>query len=141
MSYKIVRSADRGGTFWCLRIILIVSFTFDLTLLRCSSKFSFWSSCTPKCFWGLVLATDILLKVKGEWNAVELLGGKIPSWACSEISGLKLIFHWKAHFVILVKSLFKSFVAFLILCTVANNEVSSANSFGLHWRPSDKSLI
>ena len=43
---------------------------------------------------------------------------------------LKLIFHWKAHFVILVKSLFKSFVALLILCT--NNEVSPANSFGLH---------
>ena len=57
---------------------------------------------------------------------------KITSCACLEISGLKLIFHWKAQFVILVKSLFKSFVAFLILCTVANNEVSSANSFGLH---------
>ena len=36
--------------------------------------------------------------------------------------------------MILVKSLFKSFVALLILCTVVNNEVSSANSFKLHPR-------
>ena len=53
----------------------------------------------------------------------------------------KLIFHWKAHFVILTKLLFKPFVALIILCTVENNEVSSTNSFGLHWRPSDTSLI
>ena len=109
--------------------------------LSCSSKFSFLSSCIPKCFWEFVRATGMLLKVKGGWDDTDLLREKITSWACLEISGLKLIFHWKAHFVILVKSLFKSFVAFLILCTVANNEVSSANSFGLHWRPSDKSLI
>ena len=57
------------------------------------------------------------------------------------ISGLKFIFHWKSHFVILGKSLFKSFVALLISCAVANNEVSSANSIGLYWRPSVKSLI
>ena len=74
----------------------------------------------------------MLLKVKGGWDATDLLREKITSGACLEISGLLLIFHWKAHFVILVKSLFKLFVALLILCTVANNEVSSANSFGLH---------
>ena len=45
---------------------------------------------------------------------------------------IKAHFHWKAHFVIMVRSLFKSFVALLILSTVVNNEVSSANSFGLH---------
>ena len=72
----------------------------------------------------------MLLKVKGGWDDTDLLREKITSWACLEISGLKLIFHWKSHFVILVKSLFKSFVAFLILGTVANNELSSA-SFGL----------
>ena len=68
----------------------------------------------------------MLLKVKGVWDDTDLLREKITSRACLEISGLKLIFHWKVHFVILVKSLFKSFVAFLILCTVANSEVSSA---------------
>ena len=69
------------------------------------------------------------------------IGKKMTLWACLEISGLKLIFHCKIYFVILVKSLFKSYIALLILCTVANNEVSPANSFGLHWRPSNKSLI
>ena len=99
--------------------------------LSCSSKFSFLSSCIPKCFWEFVWATGMLLKVKGGWGDTNLLREKIISWACLEISALKLIFHWKVHFVVLVKSLFKSFVAILILCTVANSEISSVNSFGL----------
>ena len=74
----------------------------------------------------------MLLKGKGGWDDIDLLWEKVTSWACLEISGLKFIFHWKNHFVILVKSLFKSFVALLILCTVANNELSSPNGFGLH---------
>ena len=72
----------------------------------------------------------------GCWRS---FAGKKTSWACLE-SGLKLIFHWKANFLILGKSLFKSFFALLILCTVTNNEVSSANSFRLNWRPSGKLL-
>ena len=47
----------------------------------------------------------------------------------------------ESPFRVLVKPLFKSFVAFLILCTAANSDVLSANSFRLHWRPSDESLI
>ena len=128
-------------TFRSLRITPIVLFVFYSTFSRCSTKFSFLSSCILKC-WKFVWATGKLFKAKGGWNAkVDLLREKITSWACLEISGLKLIFHWKTHFVILVKSLFKSFVALSILCTVASNEVSSANSFALHWRPSDKSLV
>ena len=65
----------------------------------------------------------------------------ITSWTCLEISGLKLIFHWTAHFVILVRSFVKWFDDVLIICIVANNEVLSANRFGLHWSLSDKSLI
>ena len=49
-----------------------------------------------------------------------------------EISGGKLIFHWKAHCVIFFKSLFKSVIALLIFCTIANNEVSFPDSFVLH---------
>ena len=129
------------GHFGVLRIILIVLFTFDSALLRCSSKFSFLPNCIPKCFWEFVLATAMLLKVKGGWDVTDLLREKINSWPYLEISGLKLIFHWKVHCIILAKSLFKSFVTLLILCTVANNEVLSTNKFGLHWRSSDKSLI
>ena len=83
----------------------------------------------------------MLLKVKGRLDVIDPLQEKIISRDCLEISGLRLIFVWKAHFVILVKSLLKSFVALLILCTVANNEVSSSNSFELHLGSSDKSLI
>ena len=57
------------------------------------------------------------------------IGGKIIWRGCPEIYGLKFIFYWEAHFVILVKSLFKSFVSLLTLCTVTNNEVSSAKHF------------
>ena len=92
-------------------------------------------------FLGIRLSNWYVIKVKGRWDVIDLLREEITSWACLEISGLKLIFHWKADFGVLVKSLFKSFVALLILCTVANNEVSSTNRFGLHWRPSDKLLI
>ena len=35
----------------------------------------------------------MLLKAKGGWDSVELLRGKITSWAYFEISGLKLISH------------------------------------------------
>ena len=142
MNYlKNVRTVDRGRTFWSLQIIPMVLFTFDSTFLRCSSKFSFLSSCIPKCFGEFVWATGMLLKVKAGWDDTGILLEKIALWAWLEISVLKLIFHWRAHFVILVKSFFKAFATFLILCTVTNNEVSSANSFGLNWRPSDKSLI
>ena len=70
----IVRSDDRGRKFWSFRVIPIVLVTFDSTLLRCSSKFN--SSCIPECFWKLVWATGILLKVKGVWDAIDLLQEK-----------------------------------------------------------------
>ena len=132
---------------WSWKNILVfannadILFTFDSTLLRCSSKFNFLWRCIPKCFWEFVWGTGMLLQVEGGWDAIDPLQEKIISWDCLEISGLRLIFVWKAHFVILVKSLLKSFVALLILCTVANNEVSSSNSFELHLGSSDKSLI
>ena len=67
----------------------------------------------------------MLLKVKGGWDAGDLLQEKITLWTCLEISGLKDIFHWNAYFVILVKSLFKSFVVFLMLSTVAYNHLQT----------------
>ena len=72
----MVRSADRGRTFWSLQIMPIVLFAFDSILLRCSSKFSFLSSYIPKSFWEFVLATGTLLKVKGGWDVIDLFAGK-----------------------------------------------------------------
>ena len=83
----------------------------------------------------------MLLRAKRRWDSIDFLMEKIASSAHLEISGLKLIFHWKAHCVILIKSLFKSFIALLISCAITNTEVSFAHSSGLHSRPSDKSLI
>ena len=75
----------------------------------------------------------MLLKVKEGWDAIDLLQEKNNFVSLLRNIWIKAhIFHWKAHFVILVKSLFKSFVALLILCLLENNEVSFAKSFGLY---------
>ena len=75
----------------------------------------------------------MLLKVKEGWDAIDLLQEKNNFVRLLRNIWIKAqIFHWKDHFVILVKSLFKSFVALLILCLLENNEVSFAKSFGLY---------
>ena len=80
------------------------------------------------------------LKVRERWDIIVRSPEIISSRVRLEMSGLKLIFNWKAQ-IISIKSLFKFAVASLILRTVKNKEVSSANDFVLQRKPSDKSLI
>ena len=66
---------------------------------------------------------------------------KITSWACLLGSGLKLIFHWKAHCFILERSLLSSKVVITETWITEKREISSAKSLVLEDKPSDKSLI
>ena len=72
MIYKFLEVPIVEGTFWSLQMLPIILFTFDSTLLRCSSNFSFLSSCIPKCFWKL-RTTGMLLKYKRGWDVIDLL--------------------------------------------------------------------
>ena len=65
----------------------------------------------------------------------------VTSWVFFDGSGLKLIFHWYAQLLISSKSSFKSIYDELTSWITENREVSSAKSFGLDFRPLDKSLI
>ena len=66
---------------------------------------------------------------------------KITSWACLLESGLKLIFHWEAHYFILERSLLSSKVVITESWITEKREVSSAKSLVLEDKPSAKSLI
>ena len=55
---------------------------------------------------------------------------KITSCACLDGSGLKLIFHWKVHLVILFKSSQSCLPAVFGSFVIVNKEVSFAKSFG-----------
>ena len=63
-----------------------------------------WSNIRPKCFCDETCWTGLLLEKIGGCTNFLILRVKITSCACLDGSGLKLIFHWKAHSFILSKS-------------------------------------
>ena len=87
------------------------------------------------------LLTRMLLKNISGWIFLVVFLLKMTSWACFVGSGLKLIFHWKAHLFISFRSLLGLLAVLSGTLTVENRDVSSANNLGLHWRLSDKSLM
>ena len=105
------------------------------------SKDNFESKCRPKCFWESALLTGILRKNILRWIFLVVFLLNITSWACFIGSGLKLIFHLKAHLFISFRSLFRLLAILSGTLTVENRVVSSVNNLGLHWRLLDKSLM
>ena len=75
------------------------------------------------------------------WQVFWILREKITSWACLLGSGLKLIFHWNAQLLILLKSLFKWLAEILTFCTMEKRDVSSTKSLSVVDRSSDRSLM
>ena len=65
----------------------------------------------------------------------------MTSMACLLGSGLKLIFHWCAQWLVLAKSLLISAAELSLLCTTENKEVSSANNLVLDDNSSAKSFM
>ena len=65
----------------------------------------------------------------------------INSWTCLFISRLNDIFHLWTHSDIFCISLFSSFPEMLLSHTTENREVSSANSFTVDTKSSERSLM
>ena len=72
---------------------------------KCSWKFSLRPRNIPRCFWIEVSCTGLLLKTGWGWAVTFTLWLNMTSCACLLVSGLKFIFHWWAHVLILFKSL------------------------------------
>ena len=73
-----------------------------------SLNINFESKTNPKCFWAGQRLKGLLLNVIDGWGTVFNFLLKITSWAGLDGSGLKLIFHLKAHSLIFAKSLLSS---------------------------------
>ena len=73
-----------------------------------SLNINFESKTNPKCFWAGQRPKGSLLNVIDRWGTVFNFLLKINSWAGLDGSGLKLIFHLKAHSLIFAKSLLSS---------------------------------
>ena len=91
--------------------------------------------------WEQFWETLLFLKTEGGWVNLLHLQMKMTPWACLLESGLKLIFHWKAQSLTFFKSSFNSLAEVFTSWTSENNNVSSAKSFTLLVKLSDKSFI
>ena len=87
-----------------------------------------------------LLKVDLLNK-RGGWFALFIFCERITSWACLDGSGLRDIFHLLAQRLTLSRSLFSFCEVLIGLQTTESIEVSSAKSFTLDSRLSDKSSI
>ena len=130
-----------GNTCWNFCNRPIVLFFLVKIVLIWMSKYNFESKYRPKCFWESALRTGMLLKNILGWIFLVVFLLKMTSWACFVGSGLKFIFHWKAHLFISCRSLLRLLAIFPGTLTVENRDVLSVNNLGLHWRLSDKSLM
>ena len=129
-----------GNTCWNFRNRPIVLFTLAEIVLIWMSKNNSESKCKPKCFWESALLTGMLLKNVLRWIFLLVFLLKMTSWSCLVGSGLKLIFHWKAHLLFSFRSLLWFLAVLSGFLTVENRDVESSNNLGLHLRLSDKSL-
>ena len=115
--------------------------SLDVIALKCSSNVKYVPNITRQCFCDETCWTGLLVKKIGGCTIFLTLRVKITSYACLDRSGLKLIFHWKAHSFILSKSSQSCLaVAFGSFINV-NKEVSSGKSFGFDWRFSVRPFI
>ena len=85
--------------------------------------------------------TGALLKNIFGWDDLFNFLEDITSWACLFKSGLNYIFHLSAHSDIFCISLFSSYTEMLLLRTTENKEKTSANSFTVETKSSERSLM
>ena len=107
----------------------IVLFTLVVITFKCSSNINQALRNMPRCFWYGVCKTILLLKHNKWWRIFLAFLLKIISWACLLVSGLKLLYHWKAHLLIWYKWLLNSFAEVSTSWITENKDVSSANNF------------
>ena len=139
-SFVIVINTGLGKVFYNFCNSPIVLFTLVVIAFKCSSKVRA-SRYMPRCFWYVDCKTMLLLECNKGWQNFLVFLLKIISWTFLLWSGLKLIFHWKAHLLIWYKSLFNSFAEVSTSCITENKDVSSASNFEFDDKPSARSLI
>ena len=100
----------------------------------CSSNVKDVFNIRSKCFCDETCWTGLVLKKISGCITFLTLWVKITSCACLERSGLKLIFHWKAHSFILSKSAQSCSAAAFGSLRIVNKEASPAKSFGFDCR-------
>ena len=117
---------------FCSRPVVLL--TLEVIALMCSLTVKDVSNMRPKCFCDETCWTGLLLKKIGGCTTFFTLQLKITSCVYLDGSGLKLIFHWKFHSVILSKSS-KSFLAVAFgSFIIVNKKVLSAKCFVFYWR-------
>ena len=113
----IVSNDFLGKKFLNLRSKSMVLFILLTIVVRCSSKFSFQSKNSPRCFCHTTWWTGLSLKINVGWLVLMILREKITSLACLRGPGLEFSFHWQAQFLIFRKSLLSYFTEVLLSCT------------------------
>ena len=83
----------------------------------------------------------LLLNVIDGWGTVFNFLLKITTWPGLDGSGLKLIFHLKAHSLIFAESLLSSEELIVTSWTIEKRDVSSASSLRFDHKLSGKLLI
>ena len=135
-SYESFVNGNQGWsskTRWNFRNRPIVFFTLVKIVLTWMSKDNFKSKWNPK--W-----KKIYFRMKNFLGWIFLVVAfliKMTSWVYFVGSGLKPIFHWKAHLFISFRSLLRLLAVLSGSLTVENRDVSSANNLGLDWTISD----
>ena len=83
----------------------------------------------------------MLLNVINGWGTVFIFLLKITSWVGLDVSGLKVIFHLKAHSLIFAKLLVGSEELTVTSWTTGKRDISSAKSLQFDDKPSGKLFI
>ena len=108
---------------------------------RCSLNFNLVSRIKPRSLWlSDILAWD-WFKESGLVLFLTILGEKQISVACFLGSVLNSIFHWKARYLIIMRSSFNTRSDFLKSWHFENQDMLSASILLIDWIPSRNSLI
>ena len=101
--FRNCRKRDPGKRLFNFRSRSMDS-TLNVIALMRSSNVKDASDIKPKYFCDETCWTGLLSKKTGGFTTFLTLQIKVTSYACLNRSGLKLLFHWKAHSFILSKS-------------------------------------
>ena len=131
----------RGKICRSFFIIDISLLTFEVALLICCLKLSFWSSVIQRSFWWDDVSTWTLLKLMVGWFCICFFLENKTSCPGLLGSELKSNFQLKVHLEINFRSSLRIFALSFSSLTIENRDVSSANSFSLDFNSPGNSLM
>ena len=137
----MITREGRDKTAWSLRSSQMVLSALLVIFSRCYWKFNLVSKSIPKCFWEGDCFKRLWLKYIEPLFRFWGFLGNITSWACLVGWGLKLVFHYIALSLILLRLLFKLFADLFRPWTTEKRDVSFVNSLTFFIKSSERSLI